>query len=268
MRAGSAVSVVALALALTPAAVAEELRFDPARDGMITAGAGLLWLANELYLEAKLSPTECRWCDDNGFDRAVRDGLVWDDRGRAATLSDIGAYLVAPGAAIGVTAAVAGLDGRFADNVLTDTGLVLEATFVAAAVTQLAKQLAGRQRPFVGDLTPEERAADGNADEHYLSYYSGHTSFAFSLAAASGTVASLRGYRHAWAVWAIGMTTATATGYLRIAADKHYATDVLTGAAMGSAFGVLMPMWLGRTGDGLTAEVTPQGATLGLRGRF
>ncbi|MDB4987793.1 MAG: hypothetical protein JWN04_2971, partial [Myxococcaceae bacterium] len=44
-------------------------------------------------------------------------------------------------------------------------------------------------------------------------------------------------------IWALGVPLAALTGYLRLAADKHYFTDVLTGALVGSAVGFLVP-WL------------------------
>jgi hypothetical protein len=37
------------------------------------------------------------------------------------------------------------------------------------------------------------------------------------------------------------LTLATATGVLRVTADQHYATDVLTGVAAGSLAGWLIP---------------------------
>ena len=39
------------------------------------------------------------------------------------------------------------------------------------------------------------------------------------------------------AIWASTLSLATVTGYLRIAADKHYFTDVLVGAIIGSTVG-------------------------------
>ena len=49
----------------------------------------------------------------------------------------------------------------------------------------------------------------------------------------SGTIASLRGYSLAPLVWGSGALIALSTGYLRIAADKHYLSDVLTGLVIG-----------------------------------
>ena len=77
--------------------------------------------------------------------------------------------------------------------------------------------------------------------DNNVSFYSSHTSFAFSLAVSTGTVASMRRYRWAPAVWAAGLAGAAAVGYLRIAADQHYFTDVLAGAAAGSAVGFAVP---------------------------
>ena len=64
----------------------------------------------------------------------------------------------------------------------------------------------------------------------------------FALAVSSGTIATLRGYRWAPWVWGVGLTLATATAYLRIAGDRHYFTDVITGAVAGSAIGFAIPL--------------------------
>ena len=73
------------------------------------------------------------------------------------------------------------------------------------------------------------------------SFFSGHTGSAFALATSTGAVASIRGYRGAPWVWGVGLSLAAATGYLRIASDSHYFSDVLVGAAVGTAVGWLVP---------------------------
>ncbi|HSO33467.1 MAG TPA: phosphatase PAP2 family protein, partial [Labilithrix sp.] len=61
-----------------------------------------------------------------------------------------------------------------------------------------------------------------------------------------------RGYRLMPLVWATLMPLAVATGYLRIAGDKHYLSDVLTGAILGAAVGVALPLLFhGRANDDL-----------------
>ena len=42
-------------------------------------------------------------------------------------------------------------------------------------------------------------------------------------------------------VWVLSEGMAAATAYLRVAAGKHFYTDVLTGAIVGSAIGLLIP---------------------------
>jgi membrane-associated phospholipid phosphatase len=42
------------------------------------------------------------------------------------------------------------------------------------------------------------------------------------------------------------LTLAAATGYLRIAADRHYFTDVLAGAALGAGAGLTVPYLMHR----------------------
>ena len=51
----------------------------------------------------------------------------------------------------------------------------------------------------------------------------------------------MRGYTLAPLVWATSLPVALVTGYLRIAADRHYFTDVLVGAVLGSAIGFVVP---------------------------
>ena len=43
---------------------------------------------------------------------------------------------------------------------------------------------------------------------------------------------------------AAGLGVAAVTGWLRIAADKHYATDVALGAGLGAGVGVAVPLLL------------------------
>ena len=52
----------------------------------------------------------------------------------------------------------------------------------------------------------------------------------------------MHGYGHRKPVWVGGLFLAVATGYFRIAGDKHYLTDVLTGAAVGTAMGLGVPL--------------------------
>lgn len=240
-----AASLAAAAAPLEVRADPRELHHDLATDGAIAAGGWLLWLSSELAKE-HLAPERCRFCDTNALDAGTRDLLVWERADRGARGADVLAYALLPSGMVAhqLLAARGAGDG---DAGLVDALLVAEATAIAMNLNQIVKFAVGRQRPFVHYGTEGDRPPDSDDN---LSFYSGHTTFAFALAASAATISDLRGYESAPWVWGVGMTLATATGYLRIAGDKHYLTDVLVGAAMGLAVGVAVPRALHGRKDG------------------
>ncbi|HTE55861.1 MAG TPA: phosphatase PAP2 family protein [Kofleriaceae bacterium] len=228
----------------------DTLEFEPVRDGIITGLGATFWVLEETVLKQSFAPDRCRWCDRdgdgantlNGVDQRVRDWLVWDNADAADTASNVTAYVVSPIVAFGMAALAAGREGRlheWRENSLE----VLEAMVIASAASKVTKAAFARKRPYAHFRTDQTQPEDPDENE---SFTSGHTTLAFSLAVAGGTVASIRGYKTAPWVWAIGLTAAAATGYFRIAADKHYVTDVLGGAATGAAIGWAVPWFLGR----------------------
>ena len=248
-RALATASALALALAAAvpvPAAAADDgphpIRWDPQRDLVITGVGGVLWIGSELSKDW-LAPSQCRFCGTNALDAGARDLFLWSDVQPARRASDVLAFAVLPGAiAAHQILAARGAGGDTSDG-LVDLLVVVQAGVLAADLNQIVKFAVGRQRPYAhyGNWTEASHAPDSDDN---LSFYSGHSSLAFSLAAAAGTVSSLRGYRSTPWVWVGGMTIATGIAYLRVAGDKHYLTDVLTGAAIGTAFGIAIPRLL------------------------
>jgi len=236
---------LALAISLLVAGLARAepapLRADVPVDASVTGAAAALWLSSELLFKHQLAPAHCRWCVPNGFDSAVRDGLVWQNPHTADVLSNVDAFALMPLLAFGGTALAAHHDGANG-NIGVDLLVIGEAAMLAQDVNQAVKFAAGRERPFVHQLPASQKGLTAAPDDNNLSFFSGHTTWAFSLATAAGMVCSLHHYKLAPWVWALGMTFATSTAYLRIAADKHYATDVLTGALVGALFGVGIPL--------------------------
>lgn len=261
---------LALALALFPLAPAhaqpgsdaprlQELRFDWARDSVITGTAAVLWISSEAVFKSDLAPATCRWCDRapdgtdtlNRLDRWGR-GLAGDteaSRHRAATWSNILGFAALPAGVLGMQFAV----GRASDSpdrfFAQDATIILESAMLATLANQTVKFIVGRERPFVHVLPEDQKGLTAQPSDNNLSFYSGHTNLAFSLVVSAGTVAALRGYKHQAWIWAVGLPLATSVGLLRMGADKHYLTDVATGALLGAAFGVAVPLLLhGRTG--------------------
>ena len=90
------------------------------------------------------------------------------------------------------------------------------------------KYSVGRARPYVWqgnpDLYPASRS-DAN-----VSFFGGHTTFVFAVVVSGSTLFFMQGMPGAPWVLGVGLAAAAFTGYLRMAANKHYLTDVLVGA--------------------------------------
>jgi membrane-associated phospholipid phosphatase len=259
-RPASAPQALAAALLLAglaaPAAAAERrtpVSVDWAVDGSVTAGALALWLGGHLARE-ELAPGECRWCEPPGLDASARDAVLWAHPPDAKALSD--ALVVAVPAGVALYDRLMVGSGRAA---LPDLLLVGEAIALSGVAVQATKVVAARRRPYAVHGTLPGEGVDDD-----LSFYSSHTAIAFSAVAAGGMLAQLRGDR-AWPwVYGVGFTVAGATGYLRMAADRHWLTDVLAGAATGTAIGLAVP-WLHRNGKGPSAvrlSIAPGGVAL------
>lgn len=245
--------VIAVVLGTTRASAdgARPLRYDTRIDVAVTSVGGAWWLTSEL-LKASLVPQKCRWCyraEDgsdllNPYDGWVRSRLIWKDTKTADVTSSVIGFLVEPAAMMGLSALAAGNDKAIRGFPL-DALVITEATVLAGDVNQLVKFAFARERPFVHFLprapTAVRALTDSPSDDN-LSFFSGHTTLAFALATSAGTVTTLRGYRLAPVVWATGGVMAVTVGYLRIASDKHYFSDVMTAAVVGSIIGVGVPL--------------------------
>ena len=263
-RPGPAIAAVMLAtmIAGVAPARADDLELRPRQDVPLLIGGGLLFVLSETLLKDALAPDACRWCGTNALDRSIRDALRWDDPSTPASISKWTGFVAAPVVMLGGLGAAALLDDH-RDQAWRDAVIVLESAVLAADVTNLAKGAFGRERPFVHYLDAADKPRTASPQENNLSFFSGHSSFTMSLAVSAGTVASLRGYRAAPAVWGAGLGLALTTGYLRIAADRHWTTDVVTGWAVGAAVGFAVPYYLHRRST--TAAPHDVSASLGPR---
>lgn len=122
-----------------------------------------------------------------------------------------------------------------------------EALAITAAIQGVTNTLAARERPFgrdCGGALPGD-LNDCVSSMRYRSFFSGHSSLAFTSAALvcshhlrldlfGGGAAEL-------ATCSLAMGTAAATALFRVMADQHYLSDVLTGAAIGTLVGFLVP---------------------------
>lgn len=226
----------------TPARADSEIRpfrFEPRIEVPLLVVGGLGWLLSE-QLKPRVAPTVCRFCRYGRFDERAQRAR-WTQYERAHVASDWLLFGIVPLVSFGGAVAMA-LHESSPRSALIDSVVIAEALVLTAGLTQIAKYAFGRTRPYVLTQREERRDFVASPDDN-LSFFSGHTSSTFALAVAAGTTASLRGYQAAPALWAVGVPLAALTGYLRIAADRHYVSDVLTGALVGTAVGVFIP-WL------------------------
>lgn len=116
----------------------------------------------------------------------------------------------------------------------------LEAVVLANGVTGLLKGILGRSRPFVSNASdPRDfRFAGGFSTSERQSFPSGHTTTAFAAAAAVTSEIRRLQPRALPYVATIMYGGATLVGLSRMYHDKHWASDVALGAAIGTFSGL------------------------------
>jgi len=205
---------------------------------VVIAGGGFLYMAAMELGGPVLGPAACAWCAPGPFDRQVRDDWRWAAPETAEVSSSIGVLAISGAAVVGAFAR-----GGPREQGLADAVYVVEALALTGVVNETVKLASARQRPYAWALaeagTPVEDDPDANR-----SFYSQHTSLAFAAVASAGTLAALRKDRAAPWIWGVGIPLAAGVGYLRVAADSHWFSDVAVGAVVGTASGVLVPVLL------------------------
>ena len=254
---------LALSLVVLQPAIsrADELSVDVPVTAAVAGSAAVVFGALELT-GSKLTPSTCRWCDPPGLDRNARLHLRWSDTKLAGNLSDV--------LLVGTPLSLAALHyfalthrdlHRFGEDVL----VVFEAIVMTAVATDVLKYAVARRRPDAWAAGVRDSPGDDKA------FLSGHASVTFAGAAAFGTVAMLRGYPGWPRLYAAGFTSATAICYLRVAADRHWLTDAVGGAALGTGIGLAVPLLFhrkAREADGRSATIVVTPVPLGVAGTF
>lgn len=160
--------------------------------------------------------------------------LVFPDQPLLGGISDIVAYgqVLVP-----VGAAAFGLERRDATDLLARHYQVLSITYGSA---YLLKAAVWRARPYLyHDGVPPHRAADPTGAN---SFPSSHVAISFASAAFISTVAEhYWDRRYTTLITVASYATASMAAVLRIAAGRHFVTDVLAGVVLGVAVGWWVP---------------------------
>ena len=219
-----------------------------------------LGLFATLALAPGASPATCRWCGTDSFDVSIRNALRMHNPMPPAMTSHVFSMGIIPVGALAGLIIPALMNDR-ASYIWQDAWMMVNNVLLTTGIATGVKIIAGRQRPAfhfgVQSLTEDRNSpVDGNA-----SFFSGDTALAFTLASTAATIAYLRGYRSAPYIAIFGGAAALLVGVLRISADMHWATDVITGALVGTAAGIGIPLLLhGR--DAARISIRPVAGTM------
>ena len=132
---------------------------------------------------------------------------------------------------------------RSFSNGLTYFVMYAESVLISNGISRTIKTVSRRNRPYV--YNDSLSLKDRTTSDWNLSFPSNHTVNAFNSAVFISTVFTLTYPDSKWVpvVWSVSLSAAAAAGILRITAGKHYPTDVIAGAVLGSLTGLFIP-WL------------------------
>jgi membrane-associated phospholipid phosphatase len=199
----------------------------------------------------------CNPADLNPLDRTTAGfwNVGW------STVSDVGIYSL-----MGLAAAVLVVD-EGALPALNDAVVVAESALSATALSSLVTVAAGRPRPFLyGEKAP---LADRNSADGGLSFLSSHATVSFAIAT-SMYITERRlhpGAAFPYLVLGAGIAMASFIGTARVMAGRHFITDSIGGAIVGTSIGVLVPALHGSPVT-LAPTVTPTQGSLSVVGAF
>ena len=202
--------------------------------------------AGTLYSEAAYGePKHADWSSHNGFDESIRNALRLHSRSAQNAVGTIGDGLMGVLIAEPIVDSFVtlGYRDRRWDTLWQTSVINLESFTFTALVSSVMQNSIKRERPFQRDCP------DGSCvgEQPNRGMPSGHVAFAFTGA---GLYCTQHEYlstydpatEHALCYASLGL--AAADGVARIVADRHYATDVLVGSALGLFSGFLLPRLL------------------------
>ena len=254
-------------------------RFSTA-DYVITAAGGALTLASAIIKPSSAHNLQGPILFDNAVRKSLRPDSL-DTRYAFRDASDVGLSIAVTWPFFIDALATAWWYRGSRDTAQEMALLGLETLAVSGAVQGVTNVFVGRERPYGENCGTDQlpsNAIDCTSNSHYRSFFSGHSSFAF-------TGAALVCFNHfenellggPWdavscaTVYAFAATTAT----FRVVSDVHYASDVITGALMGTLVGYGVPLLHRRYPDintvkttGVTMKIVPMGTGAGVVGSF
>lgn len=227
-------SVIALALASTlpPSGVYGQSSFRYRAnwaDVAAVSTSGVVALLPGL-LKLPSGPPSCAPCSTAGLSGIDRWAV-----GRSSSLAQTGSNVVLLG--VGGVSAYLTTHDLPAGQARGNLAVLANSISWTAASTEWLKVLVRRKRPV---LYTSGAAAAAAAPDNQRSFPSGHTSVAFSIATTYLVIGQREHLPHHTRNALLLFAGATGIGALRVTSGSHFPTDVLGGAALGSAVGWLV----------------------------
>jgi membrane-associated phospholipid phosphatase len=220
-----------------------KLSYDWTVDGIVTGGLAVSTLTL-LFLDKSLAPLDCKWCVPGPIDGNISRSVLWSNPTAANTVSNVMQFAIPVGVmGFGI------IQGYLLDDPAAGWSsalLITEATSLAMLVNVIVKYSVGRARPYVWQGTPDLYPA--SISDANVSFFGGHTTFVFAVVVSGSTLFFMQGMPGAPWVLGVGLAAASFTAYLRMAAGKHYLSDTLVGAGVGSLIGWAVPYLFHRPG--------------------
>ena len=164
------------------------------------------------------------------FDDDIRGKLRGSRSGTLATATDVGEIIGNPFVHLGVAGVVYGGGVLAGSPKWRETGEMLgEAALLADAATFVLKQSIGRSRP--SETGDKGRFRPFQFKSDYDSMPSMHTASSFAMASVMASTSENYGVK------ALYYSVAAFVGFSRMYQDKHWASDVVLGAAIGELCG-------------------------------
>ncbi len=224
--------------------------------GIALSGSDLI-LDNMMHINRQEYDGEIYDKDDvNAFDRFFMHG--YSKSLHAVSNITLASLLVSP-------ALLAPLSDR--SLWLTEGVMYAETLLIANGLKELTKLCVTRIRPYMYygiDSAPDDKIADG---DFASSFFSGHSTMAFASASfLSYTFCSLfPDSSLKIPVVAGSFSLAALTAVLRVLGGNHFATDVITGAVVGTSVGFLVPFLHRTHGNGSCVQIAPSAMGVSVR---
>jgi membrane-associated phospholipid phosphatase len=155
-----------------------------------------------------------------------------------------------------VITAVTAEEGTFWDSQIRSGWIQVESVVLGVGASQLLKRALSRPRPYAyldEASRPDDAHYDVTRDDAFVSMPSGHATVAWSSTMTGMTLLVLERpdlpFLGHFAGGFVAGALATSTSVLRVEGEVHHPTDVLAGAALGSAVGIGVPLLHDRGSD-------------------